>query len=170
MRCPVTAWVAILGTTAMLAPLGAGQQQPPAQPATAPPASTEALTVVEEQATPVFTRMCTKCHPPDRILSQRRTKTQWEEVLEKMTKLGASGTDEEWDTVQGYLLRHYGRINVNKAQADDLVQILDLPPADAAAIVAYRKAQGDFPDFDALLKVPAVNTEKLQHARTAITF
>jgi competence protein ComEA len=166
MKLPV--FLLSVMVAAAFVPVGA--QQSPAPSPAAPPASDEVLTVVEEAATPVFTRMCTKCHPPDRILSQRRTKTQWEEVLEKMTKLGASGTDEEWETVQTYLLKHYGRINVNKAQADDLVQILDLTPADASAIVAYRKAQGDFAGFDALLKVPAVNTEKLQHARNAITF
>src|SRR5437868_14531158 len=89
----------------------------PQAPAAAPPAQAtpttgdEVLTVVEEAATPVFNRMCTKCHTPERVLSQRRTKTQWEEVLDKMTKLGASGTDEEWETVQTYLLKHYGRVN-----------------------------------------------------------
>jgi competence protein ComEA len=168
MRFPAFALSATL-LAGTLVPVGA-RQQPPALPPTAPPASAEVLSVVEEAATPVFTRMCTKCHPPDRILSQRRTKTQWEEVLEKMTKLGASGTDEEWETVQGYLLKHYGRININKALADDLAQILDIAPAEAEAIISYRKAHGDFADFDALLKVPAVNTEKLQHARNAITF
>jgi competence ComEA-like helix-hairpin-helix protein len=104
------------------------------------------------------------------VLTQRRTKTQWEEVFEKMTKLGAAGTDEEWDTVQAYLLRHYGQININRAAADDLEQILQLSPADAAAIVNYRKAQGNFTDFDALLKVPGINKDSLQHHRAAITF
>jgi len=164
-------WIPGLSTAlfaAVLITRLAAQQPPPA----APPASadTEVLSVVEEPATPVFTRMCTKCHTPDRVLSQRRTKTQWEEILEKMTKLGAAGSDEEWDTVQTYLLKHYGRINVNKAVADDLVLVLGLTADEAAAIVSYRKDKGDFADFDALARVPGLGAQKLQLVRSAITF
>jgi competence ComEA-like helix-hairpin-helix protein len=149
----------------------AGAQDPQSPPAGAPAqTSTEVLTVVEEEATPVFNKMCTKCHTPDRVLGQRRTRTQWEEVLEKMTKLGAAGTDEEWDTVQTYLLKHYGRLNINRAPADDIALVLGVTPEEAAAIVGYRKEKGEFTDFDALTKVPGVKLEKLQQSRTAITF
>jgi competence ComEA-like helix-hairpin-helix protein len=155
---------------ASIAIAAATQDPQPPQTATPAPASTEALDVVEEAATPVFNKMCTKCHTPDRVLSQRRTRTQWEEVLDKMTKLGASGTDEEWETVQTYLLKHYGRLNINRAPADDIVLVLNLSPEEAAAIVGYRKDKGEFADFDALTKVPGVKVEKLQQSRTAITF
>jgi competence protein ComEA len=153
------------------AALGSGQAQQPAdQPPAASVPATETLTVVEEESTPVFTRMCTKCHPPDRVLSQRRTRTQWEEALEKMTKLGAMGTDEEWETVQTYLLRHYGRLNINRAPAEDIELVLHLSAAEAEAIVAHRKEKGSFADFDAVTRVPGVSAEKLQQNRNAITF
>ena len=168
-------WTSGLFAAWLVTTMGIAGAQQPASPApppagSQPPASSEVLSVVEEEATPVFTRMCTKCHTPDRVLTERRTKTQWEEVLDKMTKLGAAGTDEEWETLQAYLLRHYGRINVNRASVDDLVQILGVSAADGAAIVSYRKANGDFADFDALLKVPGIKTDTLQHHRSAITF
>jgi DNA uptake protein ComE-like DNA-binding protein len=36
--------------------------------------------------------------------------------------------------------------------------------------VAYRKANGNFADFDALLKVPDVDAKKLEAHREAVSF
>jgi competence ComEA-like helix-hairpin-helix protein len=124
----------------------------------------------DEQATEIFKTTCVKCHPADRILSARKTRTQWEETLEKMSKLGATATDEEFETVLDYLLRHCGRVNVNKAVAPDIALVLGLPSAEAESIVTYRKANGDFTDFDALTKVPGIDVEKLQKNKDAIGF
>jgi DNA uptake protein ComE-like DNA-binding protein len=48
--------------------------------------------------------------------------------------------------------------------------VLGLTPADADAIVNFRKTNGDFADYDALAKVPNVNVEKLEKAKDAIAF
>lgn len=124
----------------------------------------------DEQATETFKATCVKCHPADRILSARKTRTQWEETLDKMTKLGATATDEEFETVLDYLLRHCGKVNVNRAEATDISLVLDLSKADAESIVSYRKANGDFADVDALTKVPGIDVEKLQKNKDAIGF
>lgn len=124
----------------------------------------------DEQAAEVFKTTCTRCHTPDRILSARKTRTQWEETLDKMTKLGATASDEDWATVLDYLLRHSGKVNVNRAPAKDITLVLGLSAADADAIVTFRKANGDFADYDALAKVPGINLEKLEKAKDAIAF
>ncbi len=150
----------------------AGAQQSPA-PIPAPQAVAQApadMALAEDDGTLVFRAMCTRCHAPDRILAERRTRIQWEEVFEKMVTVGAMGTDEQWDTVQTYLLRHYSRVNVNRAPADDIAIILGVPAADATAIVAFRKAHGDFADFDALARVPGIDREKLERNRKAVSF
>jgi len=117
-----------------------------------------------------FRRVCSNCHDADRILSTRRTRTQWEEVIEKMIDRGAEGTSEDFTTAEEYLLRVSGRVNVNRAQAKDIVSVLSVTQKDADAIMEYRKTNGEFKDFEALCKVPGIDLEKLKQGRDGIAF
>ena len=42
----------------------------------------------EDQPAVAFKRVCSSCHDAERILGSRRTRTQWEEVIEKMIERG----------------------------------------------------------------------------------
>jgi competence ComEA-like helix-hairpin-helix protein len=117
-----------------------------------------------------FRRVCSSCHDAERILATRRTRTQWEEVIEKMIDRGAEGTSDDFTTAEEYLLRVSGRVNVNRAASKDMVVVLGLTQKDADAIAEYRKANGEFKDFDALCKVPGIDLEKLKQGRDAISF
>jgi competence ComEA-like helix-hairpin-helix protein len=117
-----------------------------------------------------FRRVCSNCHDADRILATRRTRTQWEEVIEKMIDRGAEGTSDDFTTAEEYLLRVSGRVNVNRAVTKDMVTVLSITAKDADTIAEYRKANGEFKDFDSLAKVPGIDLEKLNKARDAISF
>jgi competence protein ComEA len=117
-----------------------------------------------------FQAVCSKCHPPERIVSARRTKTQWEETLEKMTKLGAPITDDNYDILMSFLVHHYGKVNINRSAAADIADAVGLTAEEAQAIVKYRDDNGPFADFDALAKVPGVDATKLEKNKDAITF
>ena len=135
------------------------------------PQKAEARSPEDIKGEDTFTRNCVKCHPVDRIAGSRRTRTQWEEVMTTMTTArGAVISDEDWDVIQTYLVKHYGRVNVNRATADDLVEVLAVTPQTANAIVAYRKQNGEFVDYDAFAKVPGLDLEKLEKLRDAISF
>ena len=135
------------------------------------PQKTEAKSPEELKAEDTFSRNCIKCHPADRITGSRRTRSQWEEVMTTMqTARGAVITDEDWDVIQTYLVKHYGRVNVNRATVDDLAEVLGLTPETAAAVVKYRKEHGEFVDYDAFSKVPGLDLEKLEKLRDAISF
>lgn len=124
-----------------------------------------------DPAAPVFTNVCGKCHPKERVTAMRRTRSQWEEVITTMiTTRGAQVSDEDFDTVLGYLTREHGRVNVNRAPAPDLVEVLHLSDAVAASIVTYRKEHGAFEDFDALAKIPGIDRGQLEAMRDAIVF
>jgi competence ComEA-like helix-hairpin-helix protein len=143
--------------------LGAGLAQEPQKPETKTPEDVKA-----EEA---FTRTCVKCHTLDRVAGSRRTRTQWEEVMTTMqTARGAVIADDDWDVVQTYLVKHYGRVNVNRATTNDLVEVLGVTADAAKGIVEYRKAHGDFIDYDAFVKVPGLELEKLEKLRDAISF
>jgi competence protein ComEA len=117
-----------------------------------------------------FRRVCSNCHDAERILATRRTRTQWEEVIEKMIDRGAEGTSDDFTTAEEYLMRVSGRVNVNRAATKDMMTVLGITDKDANAIVEYRKTNGEFKDFDGLSKVPGIDLEKLNHARDAISF
>ena len=135
------------------------------------PQKAEARSPEDIKGEEAFTRNCVKCHPVDRIAGSRRTRTQWEEVMTTMTTArGAVIADEDWDIIQTYLVKHYGRVNVNRATADDLAEVLGVTPETANAIVAYRKQNGEFVDYDAFAKVPGLDLEKLEKVRDAISF
>jgi competence ComEA-like helix-hairpin-helix protein len=120
---------------------------------------------------PVFERVCANCHPIARVVGARRSRQQWEEVIETMiNSRNAKVTDEEFEVILGYLTRQHGRVNVNHALADELMEVLALPEAMANTIVSYRKEHGAFADFDALSKVPGLDKDALEKKRDAITF
>lgn len=139
-------------------------QTPPA----APPA--QAPSAAPDPAQAVFVRMCSDCHDGDRVTTGRRSRTEWEEVLDKMVSKGATGTDEDFATVLTYVLKNFGRVYINTSTPADLVSVIGSTPADAAAIVAYRKEHGNFADFDAVLKVPGIDVKLLEKQRDAISF
>ncbi len=144
---------------------------PPGSPAASPaqgPAAGSAAASDKNAA--VYTRTCSLCHDAQRILSNRRTRDQWSEVIDKMVERGAQGSDDDFNAVLEYLVSHYGRINVNRGSAKDLETVLKLSDKDAEAIVAYRKDHGPIADFDALSQVPEVDVQKLSQNRDGISY
>lgn len=147
-----TAALLVVGIATIIAAIGARAQDQDDAPAAA------------------FRRVCSNCHDAERILSTRRTRTQWEEVIEKMIDRGAEGTSDDFTIAEEYLLRVSGRVNVNRASSKDMVTVLSITQKDADAIAEYRKANGEFKDFDSLAKVPGIDIEKLTKGRDAISF
>ena len=142
---------------------------------TAPPviqAGAEAIPAdpIDEQGAPLFKRICSDCHDSDRIVSHRRTKSDWEDIIKKMIGEGAEGTEKEFLAVFAYLRHHYGMVFINAASADEIAISLGLSEKDAAAILDYRKTNGPFPDFEALKKVPNIDVKALDAHKEAVAF
>ena len=138
----------------------AGQTQ--AVPLPAPPA--------DDKNAATYTRVCSLCHDGQRILSNRRTRDQWGELIDKMVERGAQGSDDDFAAVLEYLVMHYGRINVNRGAVKDLTTVLKISDKDAEAIAAYRKDNGPIADFETLSKVPGIDADKLAQSRDAISY
>ena len=156
----IAAFALVASTLIAAAPFNqtAAQQPPGGAPATDDPDAA------------VFVQMCVKCHEAARITALRRTKVEWEEIINKMIERGATGSEQDFETVYGYLLRNYGKLNINRATADDIAMIVRLSEKDAKGIVAYREANGSFADFEAVKKVPDIDLKKLDEHKDAIAF
>jgi competence protein ComEA len=130
----------------------------------------QAQAASDDPATSAFEAMCSDCHDSERIVSPRRSKADWEDVINKMIEKGATGSAKDFETVFGYLLRHYGKVFVNNATPDELIMVLGLSQKDANAIVSYRKSNGSFADFDAIKKVPDIDVKTLEQHKDAVAF
>lgn len=99
----------------------------------------------------IVLKLCQDCHDLGVVTMDNRTREGWQKTLEKMAERGAEGTDEQFETIIAYLTKNFGRINVNKASAEEMGVLFS--PAEAAAIVEYREKNGDFRDWKELAKV-----------------
>jgi competence ComEA-like helix-hairpin-helix protein len=124
----------------------------------------------DDPAHELFIQTCNRCHDAARITALRRTKTEWEEVINKMIERGATGSEEDFQTVFGYLRRHYGKVFINSATSDEITATLHLSSKDADAVIAFRKANGNFQDFDAVKKVPDIDVKTLEEHKDAVAF
>jgi competence ComEA-like helix-hairpin-helix protein len=116
-------------------------------------------------------RVCGACHEAGVVVKYHNSKDDWESVVEDMRGRGADGSDEDFKAIGAYLARYFGPdVNVNRAAAADLESELGITAAEAAAIVKYRQAQGNFKDFSDLGKVPGLDVKKLEPLKQRIVF
>jgi competence protein ComEA len=115
---------------------------------------------------------CGSCHGLDVVVAQHTNRDGWASIVDYMVSRGATGTPEELKTIVDYLAKNFpaAKTNVNKASSMDLQTQLELSAKDADAIVKYRTDHGDFKDWDALAKVPGVDTAKLTAKKDSIAF
>jgi competence ComEA-like helix-hairpin-helix protein len=88
-----------------------------------------------------------------------------------MQERGAQATDDQVELIVNYLAAHFGKlIYINEAPVEILEDAFAMTPQEAAALVKYRRDNGNFKNLDALLKVPGVDTNKIQEQSGNIVF
>lgn len=101
-----------------------------------------------------FVKICSACHDAGVVVTMFQSKDDWQATIDDMKGRGADGSDADFKTILDYLTKYQGpMVNINKATADDLQKQLDLTADEAAAIVKYREANGDFKSWDDVQKV-----------------
>jgi competence protein ComEA len=120
-------------------------------------------------------RVCGSCHSPERATSLHQSRQGWEETVTKMAKLGAQGTEDEFDAILAYLSQNFGRevpgpLNLNRATAVDLQTTLLLRRSQAQALLQYRAQHGDFKSLDDLRNVPGLDFAKIESKKSRIVF
>lgn len=95
-------------------------------------------------------KVCQDCHDTSVIIADNRTRDAWQKVIAKMADRGADGTDEQYEAIVSYLTKNFGRINVNKATADEIRSGIGFTPEESDAIVKYRDKNGPYKDWRGL--------------------
>lgn len=154
--------------------------QQSAPPATPPPAQHHMTELPPGPGHDTTVKVCSKCHSPNILVANPRTRQGWEETITKMSGMGAVATDDEFTEILEYLVKNVSpdavtsdagaKIDVNKASAADLSKGLDLSPKEAEAVVAYRKKNGDFKSIEDLSKVPELAGKKFDDKKDRIVF
>ena len=152
-------------------------QNPPviAKPARVPDPPVRDLSAEQEdkwaaETEALLERACVSCHPIADITKVRKTWADWNSTVVRMAALGIEADEDQLTAVKLYMARYYGVVNVNQARAAELAAVLGLSGKEAAAVVAFREAHGDFADAAALMKVEGVDKAKLTDAADALRF
>src|SRR5712675_468696 len=73
-------------------------------------------------------QICQDCPELDGITADNMTREGWKKRVAKMGERGAEGTDEKFAAIVEYLAKYFGRINVNKASAEEIAAGLKFSP------------------------------------------
>ena len=115
-------------------------------------------------------RICGDCHEAEQMSNAYRTRVEWETLIEDMASRNGAASEDDKKVILGYALKSFGKVNINTAAADDIAQIVQLPAAQAAAIVDYRQKSGEFKSLEDLRKVPTIDFAKVQERKDRIGF
>lgn len=118
-------------------------------------------------------RRCANCHAAGNFTKFRKDADAWGEVMADMLNRGAEIPDDDYDKIVAYLARSYGpgvKLSVNRAPFEEIGKLLEVSKDEAKAVVAYREARGPFKEFADLLKVPGLDSKKLESKRDLIAF
>lgn len=121
----------------------------------------------------VVAKVCLNCHEAASFRKIRLDHDEWEREVGLMVDNGAKATDDELETIVGYLVENFGpasKIHVNTAPMGEIKNILGLTAAQASAVVDYRDAHGPFKTVDDLLKVPQVDAQKIADHKDLLAF
>src|SRR5579884_2708203 len=106
-------------------------------------------------------KVCTTCHDLGAVTSMSGSSDIWQSVVDDMKSRGADGTDSDFKAIVTYLAKYFGPpVHINTDAAAALQSSLGLTSDEAAAIVKYRTANGNFKTWDEVMKVPGVDASK----------
>ena len=124
----------------------------------------------------IILRECTACHLPDHFVKYRHSNEEWQAIVIRMAPRTRAITKEETDTVLKYLATNFpkvddaGKLNVNKATAQDIAARLGLTEDEAKAVVDYRQRHGTFREWGELLAIYGVDGRKIEAAKDRMSF
>ena|SRR2546421_6303749 len=72
-------------------------------------ASVHAQDLPEGAGKELVMNVCSQCHDLARIISQKRTKEEWNDTVDKMAVRGAKASDQEFETIVTYLAKNFGK-------------------------------------------------------------
>ena len=119
-------------------------------------------------------KLCATCHAAETVASVRHTPDGWREVIAKMVAAGATGTEQELETVFQYVSTQFAAqvqkpLTLNAARAIELESVAGLLRKEAAALIAHREKHGPCKRLDDLKKVEGLDYKKIDARKDRLT-
>jgi competence protein ComEA len=136
-------------------------------------ADDEAKLLPEGPGREITGKVCINCHDALNFRRVRLDRDEWEREVGVMVDNGAKATDDELTAIVDYLVANFGpnsKINVNTAPMGEIKAVFGITAAQAAAIVDYREANGNFKTWQDLLKVPQVDAKLIEEKKDLLAF
>jgi mono/diheme cytochrome c family protein len=83
------------------------------------PAEAKALQLPEGPGKATMQKICSGCHAPEIVLGRHETKEGWEQIVSSMVDKGATGTDDEFNTIIDYLAVNFPKKADSKPTSND---------------------------------------------------
>jgi cytochrome c5 len=124
----------------------------------------------------VILKACSACHIPDSFVNYRHTPEEWQSIIARMSqRVAASTTKADIENVLKYLTVNFAKtedaskVNMNKATAKE-IQAIGFTPEETEAIIAFRKAHGDFREWGEMLVIYGVDGRKVDALKDHMSF
>jgi len=118
-------------------------------------------------------KLCLSCHGAANFRKKRLSKDGWSEQVADMIDRGAQATDTQAAVIVDYLTGTFGKdskVSINTAPFEELKSVLGLSTEESRAVIAWRQQNGNFKSLQDLLKVPGVDSHKLESKKELIVF
>jgi hypothetical protein len=112
-----------------------------------------------------FERVCGSCHSVT-LISDVKSLPEWEETVDSMIERGAKASAAERAGVLRWLTHNYSRTNINQAPAEELIEVLEIEPANADSIVAHRP----YHSLPEVIRLNPTCAKQLERRRDRIVF
>jgi DNA uptake protein ComE-like DNA-binding protein len=135
-------------------------------PAIAQPGDVEAITraaVLHSDPADIqaVATVCGRCHAAAMYLAVPRSYLRWEEVFARMSRQGASGSDEQLNAVD----RNLTIVNVNTSPVEELGPVLQISD-EAADEIARLRAARPLRDIGDLKTVDGIDLDRLERMKS----
>jgi hypothetical protein len=91
-------------------------------------------------------KVCSNCHSAESVIQTLRTRQEWSDVIDQMSRFGAEATDKEFDQILTYLAMHFSPIRVNKVVFPDPegpMIVVAVPRFTSNAFLSEKHARSD---------------------------
>jgi competence ComEA-like helix-hairpin-helix protein len=155
--------------------------------------SARAQDLPEGKGKEIVADVCAQCHGLRQVVDSKLSPEDWKDTVGRMVSNGAPLADEDVQVVIDYLAKNFppeksadekaggdakasgsakadDQININKAEAKEMVASLHLTDDEAASVVKYREEHGEFHGWDDLQKVAGLDIKKLEPMKDRLTY
>jgi len=116
---------------------------------------------------------CLECHDSASFRKKRLDRDAWSNTVGQMVDQGAQATEREQAAIVEYLVHNFGpdsKVQINTAPFSEIRLVLNFTNEETKAIIAYREQRGDFKELRDLLKVPGLDTQRVEAKKEMLAF